>query len=56
MVAERLRCSPWQLREVPAFWRLRALAALEAEAKAKNDRQQRDARRARMQRRMGRRR
>ena len=55
MLADRLHCAPWELRERPGFWRERAGAALNAEATARRELDQRakrrQARKGRMRRR-----
>lgn len=50
MVADRARCSPWDLDDAPSWWVDRVRLALIAENGAKVEIQKRDERRAKMQR------
>lgn len=48
MIADRARCTPWQLEEAPSWWVDRVRLALMAENNAQAARQARAARRARI--------
>lgn len=50
MVADRARCSPWELDDAPSWWVDRVRLALIAENGAKAEIQKRDERRAKLQR------